>query len=149
MLKKILLIPVIVLLYYIPGFIFKSNPDFYNSINLPKYAPPAYVFGIAWGSIYLLLSIFIVFYFKKDDFDKVASILLIINYFIMFFFNKVFFLEHLLYWSFVISLFSFVTMLLVYFNALVTNRKLSTLLVPYLLWTVFATVLMANIYLIN
>ncbi|MDE6660371.1 MAG: tryptophan-rich sensory protein, partial [Anaeroplasmataceae bacterium] len=61
---------VCLLLYFIPSLIFKADPSYYKSLNLPSYAPPAVLFGIAWPILYALFSIYLAIESVNKDLPK-------------------------------------------------------------------------------
>lgn len=80
--KRILLFVLVVFLYFLPSFLFKSDLEFYNSLEGPKL--PSIVFPIVWSIIYVLMGIFVVCIFdkrkdyNKKDFTRVIIFLVII-----------------------------------------------------------------------
>ena len=48
------------ILYLLPWFlssiIFKIDTNYYNSLNLPMFAPPSIIFAIIWPILYLLIA---------------------------------------------------------------------------------------------
>lgn len=89
-LKRILLFVLVVFLYFLPSLIFRSDLEFYDSLEGPKL--PSIVFPIVWSIIYVLMGIFVVSIFdkrkdyNKKDFTRVI-IFLVINYVISFTFQ--------------------------------------------------------------
>ncbi|MEI3527764.1 MAG: tryptophan-rich sensory protein [Bacilli bacterium] len=77
--KRILLFVLVVFLYFLPSFLFKSDLEFYNSLEGPKL--PSIVFPIVWSIIYVLMGIFVVCIFdKRKDYNK--KILLELSFFL-------------------------------------------------------------------
>ena len=148
-LKKMALFLLVLLLYYLPGIIWMTDSEYYLSLNLPSYAPSPLVFGITWGVLYLIFSIFITYLISNNKMTKEIAMAFIINYVISFFFNLVFFQLNNLFLTFADTVLCAASGLLIFITLLKEKRVYSAFCTPYLLWTIFASVLMANIYFIN
>lgn len=131
--------------------IFITDTSFYQQIILPSFAPEGLIFGIVWPILYLLITLSIVTVIKESTFkdNKSYFIFLIINYIFNQLFSVVFFYYNNLFLGFVVSLFTFLSSLLLYNETYKINKLSSKLLVPYILWCLFATVLSLSIYLLN
>lgn len=147
--KSVGLFFLFLLLYFIPALLFKSQPEYYKSINKPFYAPPAIIFAIVWPILYVIFSFILTRKISSKKLTLEQAFYFIMNYSISFFFNKVFFLNHNLFLSFVVTFSSFITGLLIFISFIKDNKYVSISLIPYLLWTLYASILMANIYFIN
>lgn len=147
--KGLALFLLFLFIYFIPALVFKSNPEYYASLNKPFYAPPMLLFGIVWPILYAIFSIILAIRIRKRTLTKEQMLYFILNYGISFFFNKVFFINHQLFMSFVVTFLSFVTGLILFVSIRRTSKGEGLALLPYLLWTGFASVLMAHIYFIN
>lgn len=147
--KTGIIFAVCLLLYFIPSFLFKADPDYYNTLNQPFYAPPATLFGIAWPILYVIFSMYLAIKITNYDLPKEMILYFVINYVISFFFNKVFFIDHNLFLSFTVTFCCFISGLFLFITSFKNNKKEFLVFLPYLLWTLFASILMAHIYLIN
>lgn len=147
--KEILLLIGILILYFLPLLIFGVDLDFYNS--LVKINVPPFVFSIVWTIIYLCMTFFIFWHYKlKSPHDKRTFwAYLIINYLIESSYIPIFFIAHNLFLSFVICLLTFITIILVALEAYVSKKQTVILLIPYILWSAFASVLAMLIYIWN
>jgi benzodiazapine receptor len=150
--KKILTFLFILLMYFLPALLFKVDKDFYNSLAGPKI--PSWIFSVSWSIIYVCISLLITHYLfsveKKQKKDFVYFMIFIVaNYIISFWFQPTFFCWHNLFWSYTITLFSFVTMMLAALNSLLIDKKWTLLTLPYLCWTLFATIISILLYLKN
>lgn len=138
---------IILFVYFLPSLIFKNDKEFYINLNKPFYAPTPILFSICWIILYVILAIFIVISIKDKDTESLS--LYFINYIIAFFFNYFFFIKKNLFLSFCTTFLCFVSGALIFSIIYKKNRYQALCLTPYLLWTVFATVLMCHIYFIN
>lgn len=131
------------------GFITKDYID-YQSLNRPPLSPPKILFPIAWTIIYLLMG-FAYYNYKKeyninnDSTTKIYYIQLIVNllWSVIFFVFKLRFIAVL--W--IITL--LVLIILLYCKFFEKTRLSSYLLIPYIIWTTFATYLTIGIYILN
>lgn len=147
--KDILLMLGILLLYFLPMFFFKIDIEYYDSLK--KINIPPIVFSIVWTIIYLCMTLFIFWHLKiKNTHQRWAFwIYLILNYLTESSYIYVFFILHNLFLSFVVCLLTFLTITLVALEAFVIKKKTVYLLIPYLLWSAFASVLAVLIYIWN
>ena len=131
------------------GILINSNID-YNTLNKPPLAPPKVVFPIMWTIIYLLMGISYYLY-KKDSIYRTNSvrnsyyIQLVLNllWSIIFFIFKLRFIS--IIWILVLSIVVFNLFTLYY-----KYKRLSAyLLIPYIIWLIFATYLTIGIYILN
>ncbi len=129
------------------GFVIKDFMD-YSSLNQPPFAPPGIVFPIAWTALYLLMGISYYFYRKTDK-----NSTLIILYYIQLFLN--------LTWTFIFFVFKMRFLAIVWILVIILlvfylikqfwniKKESAYLLIPYLLWLLFAMYLTIGIFLLN
>lgn len=149
--KKIITFILIAIPWFISGFLIKSDPRFYQSLKLPSFAPPPIIFGIVWTILYLLISysIFLIIKeFKKDNL-KDYFIYLIINYVSNQLFTFFFFKLQNIFLAFVDTIVILLSSLFLYYETKSLNRKSAKFLIPYLIWNLFATILILSIYFMN
>lgn len=146
---SILLFILFVLLYFLPTILFPIDKSYYASINKPFYAPPPILFGIVWGILYVIYALYLALKIKNYTLTKEHIFLFIMNFAISFFFNRVFFVDHKLFLSFVVTFLSFLTGLFIFLQNLNKGNKENWFLFPYVIWTLYATILIIHIYLIN
>ena len=147
--KTILLFLLFLLIYALPAIFFKVDKEFYASLK--KINVPVIVFPIVWSTIYILLSILLVFLFRnfpiKDH--KKLYIYFIINYLIQASFTPVFFMGHNLFFGYIIAIATFASTIFLFLEVYPLNKKASLLLTPYLAWGLFASILSILIYIWN
>ena len=129
------------------GFVIKDFMD-YSSLNQPPFAPPGIVFPIAWTVLYLLMGISYYLYRKTDK-----NSTLIILYYIQLFLN--------LTWTFIFFVFKMRFLAIVWILVIILlvfylikqfwniKKESAYLLIPYLLWLLFAMYLTIGIFLLN
>ena len=117
--------------------------NFYSYINLPTLTPPDIVFPIVWTILYALMIISFYIIININDREKtkftiqlfVTNCILQIIWSFLFFYNAYFMVGFA-----VIVLLDFVVIMMIeYFYKL--NKISGILLIPYLLWLLFATYL--------
>lgn len=145
--KKILKYLLYLLPWFISGILFTGNTSFYETLNLPFFAPPSNVFPIVWTILYFLIATSIYLVIDKSDifYKRVLYINYLFNQLYPFFFFK---LESPLL-GFLDCFIVLITGYLLYRYTKDINKKISYLLIPYLLWSLFATILSFSILLMN
>ena len=149
--KKVFKFILILLPWFLSGIIFKVDPNFYTSLNLPKFAPPTYFFGIVWTILYILISIsiFIVYNTVYHKYIKSYTKTLIYNYIFNQLYTFFFFSLKSIFLGFVDIVLTFITSLFLYYETKEINKKASLFLIPYVLFTLFALILNLTIYFMN
>lgn len=131
----------------IVAFIMKDAIN-YSNLNKPLLSPPSIVFPIAWTIIYLLIGISYLIYRKENDNKKTIFI-----YYIGLFFN---FIWSIIFFNLKWYLFSIVWIIVLIILVIILmkryfkeNKTSFYLLIPYILWLLFATYLNIRVYLLN
>ena len=129
------------------GFVIKDFMD-YSSLNQPPFAPPGIVFPIAWTALYLLMGTSYYFYRKTDKNSTLITL-----YYIQLFLN--------LTWTFIFFVFKMRFLAIVWILVIILlvfylikqfwniKKESAYLLIPYLLWLLFAMYLTIGIFLLN
>ncbi len=131
----------------IVGLIIRNSIDYSNLVK-PPLSPPKFLFPIAWSILYLLMGISY-FIFRKNDYDKDVSG----TYYLQLFFNClwsiIFFVLKLRFIS--ILWIIFLVILIIRLIKLISpyNKISGYLLIPYLIWCIYATYLNIGIYILN
>ena len=135
----------------ISGFFSMSAPQVYDGLNLPPLAPPSAVFGWIWPILYLLMALafnLILQLRASDQRDEAVK-----YYLIQLALNAVwplFFFKLKLFWIAAIidaALIVIVFLTIKRFRAL--NQLAGNLLIPYLLWILFALYLNIGVAVFN
>lgn len=132
------------------AFFTMNSMDIYQNINRPKLAPPGYIFPIVWTILYVLMGISSYLIHRSNHKNKETALIiyyfqLLINFsWPIFFFN---------YQNFLLALaILFILNILVIVLIKVTysiNYLASYLLIPYLIWILFALYLNFWIFIHN
>ena len=121
------------------------NFDMYSRINLPSIAPPAILFPIVWTILYLMMGIALYLNRNNKKNMMIFYIQLAINYLWVF----LFFLFEMFLGSFMLIVLLDVLVIYTILEFYKENKASSYMLIPYLLWIVFASYLNWQIFLLN
>jgi translocator protein len=147
MLKILFVLTPLILGFAISAF-FKPT-EWYKNLQKPEYIPPSVVFSIVWSILYLLfgISMYYGIYYKKLIYWIIPIFHLIVN---MLFTPVMFGINNLL-WAFIITVMTLVTCIMIMWQFYITKSNMISiyLLIPYLLWLMFATYLAYDIYMLN
>jgi translocator protein len=119
---------------------------FYAELIKPSWAPPASVFGPVWSILYLLMGIAIWLVWRDPQATKQALGLFIVQLSINTLWSWLFFVWHLGAWSFVGVLLLLLLIVATFFSFWKISRMAVVLMIPYLLWVGFASVLTWTIW---
>ncbi len=149
---KLILFVITLLLYFLPSFIFHVDVEYYKSLDGPHLPP--WMFMVMWIIIYIAMSIFVTYYCfypkeKRNAETKRIFVFLIVNYILQALYLPFFFVWHNLFLSYVVVLFTFISILIIALESLLINRKITLLTLPYIIWSALASVISILIYLQN
>ena len=145
--KNLLLFFLFFFIYIIPYFFISRDLEFYKSLN--KINIPSIVFSVVWTILYSLLSIFLINTYQDLLNKKRLLIYLMLNYFSNILYVLFFFQFKLLFLPFVMCCISFISILFVWMETILFSKKLSYLIMPNVLWSLFACVLSGYVFLFN
>lgn len=124
--------------------------NWYRFIYKPSWNPPNWIFGPMWTTLYILMGIAVALIWQSSHQPKKRAIILFI---IQFIFNLawsfIFFNLHAIGWALaeILMMLLFIMLTIVSFYKI--NKTAAFLLIPYLLWVSFATVLNGSIWYLN
>lgn len=151
MLKKLLKFIIILLPWFLGGLIFRGNPEYYNSLNLPSFAIPSNLFFPIWTVLYILISISIYMILESFSLKEIKDYRnsLFTNYLFNQLYTFFFFTLKSPFLGFIDVTITFITALFLYYETKELSKKASYFLLPYVFFTLFATVLNLTIYFMN
>lgn len=130
------------------------NKEEYNKLKKPNFQPPSYVFGIVWPILYLLIGIS--YYYVLKDKNYIYYVIPLIGLGFNFSYTPIFFGSKKydskkIYLSFIIVILTLIfgILTLIEFYYIEKNKYYSYLLIPYILWLSFASILSYKIYDLN
>jgi benzodiazapine receptor len=127
-------------------------PGWYSSLRKPSFNPPSWVFAPVWTTIYIMIAIaaYLVWQRRESTVNYIsAKAIYFVQLALNFSWSIVFFGLHQVFMALVVIALLWLSILLNihYFNKY--SRVAAWLLLPYLLWVSFASVLNFNIYILN
>jgi len=126
--------------------------SWYQTINKPSWNPPGWVFGPVWTTLYVMMGIALYLIWKSGadkPVKKTAFILFAIQLTLNFFWSFIFFDQHQVGWALVeIIAMWFMILLTIFAFARVSNAA-AWLMVPYISWVSFASILNYTIWRLN
>lgn len=130
-------------------FTISSIPTWYETLNKPFFSPPNYIFGPVWTALYILMgiSLYLVLISKKKK--DLAVKVFMLQLFLNFLWSIIFFgLQNpaLAFFEIVALWLSIVFTIKLFYPI---SKNAAYLLIPYILWVSFATVLNLSIFLLN
>jgi tryptophan-rich sensory protein len=134
------------------SFTLQGVSSWYPSIITPSYTPPGAVIGAVWTIIYILSAVSLIVFANTAKGTRVLWItggLYVLNGVVNALWSYLFFVRHMLFFSFLDALLIWLTVGLLIVNTWPYSRLSSMLLVPYFLWVSFASYLNFVIYRLN
>jgi len=131
-------------------FTITSVQSWYETINKPSFNPPSWIFGPMWTLLYVLMGIACYLIWKGDHPQKKKLLTL---FFVQLFLNALWSPAFFGLESPILGLIVIVPLWALILTCIIQFRKASKLasglMVPYLLWVSFATVLNFSIWWLN
>ncbi len=126
-------------------FTISSIPTWYVTLNKPSFSPPNWIFGPVWTILYILMGISLYLVWTKKKIPPVFWIQLILNaaWSVIFFGLK----NPTLALIEIAALWIVIVLTIKAFSKI--NKLAGRLLIPYLLWVSFASILNLMIVLLN
>jgi len=124
----------------------------YQTINKPSWQPPNWVFGPVWTALYIMMGVALYLVWRSDAPAKIkraAIVLWAVQLVFNFFWSYIFFRQHQIDWALgeIIVLWFFILLTILAFAKI--NKTAAWLLVPYISWVTFASILTYTIYQLN
>ena len=133
-------------------FTLTAIPTWYSSLTKPSFSPPNWIFGPVWTTLYFLMGVSAFLIWKKGLKSKKVKRALLFFLFQLFF-N---FLWSILFFGLHNPLLGLLDILLLLVSIIVTlitfykiSKTATYLLIPYLIWVSFATILNFSLIVLN
>jgi len=126
--------------------------SWYQIINKPSWNPPSVIFGPVWTTLYIIMGIALFLVWKSDAskaLKKAAITLFAVQLVLNFFWSFIFFSQQQPGWALVEIIAMWFAILLTIFAFAKVNKTAAWLLVPYISWVSFATILNYTIWKLN
>lgn len=150
-LRQIVMFTLILFFWLLSGFLFKYDADFYSLLKLPSFALSGKWISIIWFIIYILNSVSIVIISKSVNILKSKDYLYILltNYFANQLFMYFFFYLMSPFLGFAITTIVMMTSVFLFIESKKISKVSSYFLIPYIIYSIYAFVLMATVYFMN
>lgn len=126
------------------------NSIWYENLTRPFLSPPKWLFAHVWGILYLTIFIsFILYFLKKDKNKRKGYIYFSIQIILNFLWTPAFFGAKNILLALIIIILLDIFLILTIKNFYPTSKIASLLLIPYLIWTIFATYLNFSYFILN
>lgn len=122
-----------------------NSMEQYKGLNTPPLSPPGWIFPIVWTVLFILMGIASYIIYESDSEFKTRALIVYAVQLLLNFSWSIIFFNADKYWVSVAIIVALIIMILItiaFFASI--NKKATLLLVPYILWVLFATYL--NIY---
>ncbi len=127
-------------------FTFDAIPTWYAFLNKPVFSPPNWLFGPVWTILYTLIgiSLYLIWTSKKGSLK-----LFLFHLFLNAIWSPIFFGAKNLGLAFLVILVMDITLIIIIKNFYKVNKTAGLVLIPYLLWISFASILNFAIWQLN
>ncbi len=137
----------------VSGFITSTEiPTWYVAVIKPSFNPPNWIFGPVWTTLYILMAISFWLIWKSDTESSIknrAMTFFVIQLILNFFWSIIFFSLHQLGFALIEISLMWIFILFSIISFYPISKTASFLLIPYLLWVSFASVLNFAIWKLN
>jgi len=157
MIKDIVGITIAALICLLAGaigslFTYPAIPTWYAALNKPFFSPPNWIFGPVWTALYIMMgaSAYLIWKKRKESIEAIKGLVIFAGQlFLNGMWSVVFFGYKDLFFGLlvIVLLWALILMCIIQFNKL--SRNAALLLVPYIVWVSFATLLNAAFWLLN
>ena len=151
--KAIIAIAIPLMVGATSGFFTISGVEsWYQTIQKPSWNPPNWIFGPVWTTLYVMMGIALFLVWKEDtseELKKIAIALFAVQLTLNFFWSFIFFNQQQPGWALVEIIAMWFFILLTIFAFAQVNKTVAWLLVPYISWVSFASILNYTIWQLN
>ena len=137
----------------ISGLLASANSNlWFETLNKPSWNPPAYLFGPVWTTLYLLMGISLSIIWNNNSTEqkkRKAYFLFAFQLFLNFWWSIIFFHLHSPAFALLDIILMVIIIILTIFSFSAFSKPAAWLLVPYIAWVSFATILNFSIWNLN
>lgn len=128
---------------------FFSPGEWYAGLNKPSFNPPGWVFGPVWTVLYAMMGVSAWLIWRHQGLRGTALKFWLLQLVLNATWTPVFFVAHEMGWALGIIMAMWLAILVTIVVAWSPSRAAALLLVPYLCWVSFATLLNATLWKLN
>lgn len=143
---------IIILLPWFLSSLIPIDKNYYNNLNLPWFTPPGIAFGIIWTFLYICIAISIyqiINNHNKKDIPNSYKYTLLLNYIANQSFQPLFFYFKNNFLGFISCIITLITSLFLYKETKDLKESSAKWLIPYVIFTLYASILSLSIYFLN
>lgn len=129
-----------------------ESMTFYNSLIKPTATPPNWIFPFIWSALFVLIGMagyYVWNFYQSDKLRKLFIALYVVNGIFIYLWPQFFYIKESLSGSLYIIVGLIIIAELMILAAFKENHKAAYMLIPYLLWLLFATYLNISIITLN
>ena len=128
-----------------------TDSGWYAELRRPAFAPPGWLFGPVWTALYLGMGVAAWLVWRRAGFRKARAALALYALQLVFnaLWNPIFFGLRAMGWALVDIVVLAVAIVVTLIKFYRIDRSAGLLLVPYLLWVLFASVLNFSLWMLN
>lgn len=132
-------------------FTIDAIPTWYAALEKPSFNPPNWIFGPVWTTLYTMMgiSLYLVWRAKSKMSNSQSLKIFAAQLFLNAIWTPVFFGMKQLFAAFIIIVLLWLMIIATIVSFRKLNRLAAALLIPYLLWVSFASVLNFSLWLMN
>jgi len=132
-------------------FTVSAIPGWYQTIQKPSWNPPNWVFGPVWTTLYVLMGIamYLIWTQPRTEQRQRALYLNAAQLILNFFWSLIFFNLHAIGWALIEIIILWVVIVQTMFAYDRIYKPAAWLLLPYIVWVTFATILNGTIWWLN
>ena len=132
-------------------FTVSAIPGWYQTIQKPSWNPPNWVFGPVWTTLYVLMGIamYLIWTQPRTEQRQRALYLNAAQLILNFFWSLIFFNLHAIGWALIEIIILWVVIVQTMFVYDRVYKPAAWLLLPYIVWVTFATILNGAIWWLN
>lgn len=135
------------------GYLSSSQPgEWYEALIKPSVTPPNFVFPVVWAALFFLIGLSGYYawnHYESNFKRKIFGLLYLANGIFVYLWSYFFFELHNIYNALYIIIGIIVVVELMIIIGFGNNKKSAYLLIPYLIWILFATYLNTTIIALN
>ena len=128
------------------------NRGWYDALNKPSFQPPNWVFGVVWTALFILFAISLILIWNTQPHTRLHCVIMaaaVLNGILNVAWSALFFGNKLIFLAIYDAALLCLSVILMMILAWPISRLGSLLLIPYAIWTAFATFLTWAIYRLN
>jgi len=149
-----LIVVLVALIVYLCAMVFtENNYEWFLDLNKPTFQPNSWVFMLVWAVLFVLIatSAIIILFSPKQDREKCNFVILLfaLNALLNAFFSLFMFGFHNILLAIIELPFFLASTFVLVWCVFKVNKIAAYLLIPYVLWVIYATILMVNFLFIN